>query len=73
VAEEDSDPAQVRLSAAAVIVGLATGPFRVQQPSWPEQTRRRIDLAEAWMESAAQTTTKRSLTAASGVSHVAAR
>jgi hypothetical protein len=73
VAEEDSDAAHVRLSAAAVIVGLATGPFRVQQPSWPEHTRRRIDLAEAWVESAAQTAPKRSLTHASEVSHVAAR
>jgi hypothetical protein len=33
---------------AAVLLGLATDPFRVQQPDWPARTEERIALAEAW-------------------------
>ena len=33
---------------AAVLVGLATGPFRVQQTQWPEGTADRLALAEEW-------------------------
>jgi hypothetical protein len=33
---------------AAVLLGLATGPFRVQQPDWPARTAARLTLAERW-------------------------
>ena len=34
------------------LVGLATGPFRVQAPAWRRQVHRRIGLAEAWARQA---------------------
>lgn len=46
------DPRDVRLRAAARILGLAAGPFRVQQEGWPVETSRRLALAEHWVESA---------------------
>jgi hypothetical protein len=46
------DPADLRRRAAAVVLGLATGPFRVQAPSWPAMVRQRIALAVRWVESA---------------------
>ena len=46
------NPAALRRKVAATIVGLATGPFRVNLPRWREQTERRIGLAERWLESA---------------------
>lgn len=39
---------QLRPRVAAVLVGLATGPFRVQQDRWPEATAARLGLAEEW-------------------------
>ena len=42
------DPADLRLRSAAVIAGLATGPFRVQLPDWPAHTRARLELAARW-------------------------
>lgn len=41
-------PEQLRPRVAAVLVGLATGPFRVQQARWPESTAARLALAEEW-------------------------
>jgi aminoglycoside phosphotransferase (APT) family kinase protein len=35
---------------AARVVGLATGPFRVQTANWPAATRRRLALARTWLE-----------------------
>ena len=49
------DPTALRRKVAAVIIGLATGPFRVNQPRWRAQTERRIALAERWMASAEKT------------------
>lgn len=46
------DPVDLRLRVAAVIAGLATGPFRVQQDNWPAETSWRIDLAVRWVQSA---------------------
>jgi hypothetical protein len=46
------DPVDLRRRTAAVIMGLATGPFRVQRGTWPIEVRRRLDLAEHWVESA---------------------
>ena len=40
--------AQLRPRVAAVLLGLATGPFRVQQAGWPARTEERVALAEAW-------------------------
>lgn len=41
------DPAQLRLRAAAVIISLATGPFRGQEPEWERETLTMIRSAEA--------------------------
>jgi hypothetical protein len=46
------DPIDLRRRAAAVVLGLASGPFRVQRPDWPAMTRARIDLADRWCQSA---------------------
>ena len=43
------DPLELRARVAGVVVSLATGPHRVQQAGWPEVTRSRLDLAEAWL------------------------
>ncbi len=48
------DPAQLRHSVAAVVLGLATGPFRVLEPGWRKATARRVELAERWWASAAR-------------------
>lgn len=50
--ERETDPVDLRLRIAAVVLGLSTGPFRVQRPTWPAQTRRRIGLARQWVDSA---------------------
>ena len=47
-----TDPAGLRLRVAGVVLGLATGPFRVQLPRWPKDTERRVALAESWVASA---------------------
>jgi len=47
------DPTTLRLRAAAHVLGLATGPFRVQEAAWPENTLDRIELVEQWVASAA--------------------
>jgi hypothetical protein len=41
------DPTELRLRAAAVIVSLATGPFRSQEPEWERETARMVGSAEA--------------------------
>lgn len=46
-------PGSLRLKTAAAIVGLATGPFRVQEKNWRANTIARIELAERWVASAA--------------------
>jgi hypothetical protein len=43
---------ELRLTTAAALVGMATGPFRVQQPAWRRRVRRRIEAAESWAASA---------------------
>ena len=53
-AEEDTgNPVGLRRRVAAVILGLATGPFRAQSRAWPADTRARLDLAERWIQQAA--------------------
>ena len=39
---------QLDARVAAVVVGLATGPFRVQQRGWAARTEQRLALAEQW-------------------------
>ncbi|SEO96914.1 phosphotransferase family protein [Trujillonella endophytica] len=39
---------ELRTRVAGVLIGLATGPFRVQQPGWVEATEARVGLAEEW-------------------------
>ena len=42
-------PADLRRRTAAGLLGLATGPLRVQQPKWAEHTAARIRLARDWL------------------------
>jgi Phosphotransferase enzyme family len=51
-ADQRVDPADLRRRVAAVVLSLAPGPFRVLLPDWPDETERRISLAERWLESA---------------------
>ena len=74
------DPIDLRLRVSAVVLGLATGPFRVQRPDWPRMTGARLDLASRWCASAARVAGrrdvdtvpphKRNLMSLSGPSHV---
>ena len=41
------DPVELRLRAAAVIISLATGPYRGQEPHWERETTAMVDAAEA--------------------------
>jgi hypothetical protein len=66
------DPATLRRRVAAVVLGLATGPFRVLAPDWAEGTLHRIGVAEEWLESARRID-ERSLTPTSASSHLATR
>lgn len=50
--ERHVDPAELRRRTAAVVLSLATGPHRVQEPGWPAATRARLDLAASWLTSA---------------------
>jgi Ser/Thr protein kinase RdoA (MazF antagonist) len=47
VFDERVDPAELRLRAAAVIISLATGPYRSQEPHWQAETKAIVDAAEA--------------------------
>jgi hypothetical protein len=52
--DQTYDPVDLRKRVAAVILGLASGPFRVQRQDWPQLTRARIGLASRWCQSAAR-------------------
>ena len=41
------DPTELRLRAAAVIISLATGPYRSQEANWERETHQIVDAAEA--------------------------
>jgi len=45
------DPAELRLRAAGVIVSLATGPYRGQEPNWQAETVRMIESAVGLVQS----------------------
>lgn len=44
------DPVELARQTASTLVGLATGPYRVQEPRWQERTFARLRLAERWAE-----------------------
>ena len=48
------DPRELRLRAAAVIISLAAGPYRAQDPDWQPETQRMIEAAVALVRSAAR-------------------
>jgi hypothetical protein len=48
------DPVWLRYAAAGVVLGLATGPFRVLEAGWPANTDARITLARRWADAARQ-------------------
>jgi Phosphotransferase enzyme family len=48
-AERQAPAIQLRQRTAAALLGLATGPFRLQQPQWPEHTIAVLDLAMTWL------------------------
>lgn len=50
--EPTVDPAQLRLRTAAVVLSVATTPYQVQELAWRRLIRRRLDLAERWLDSA---------------------
>lgn len=47
--ERDLDPAAMRRRTAAVVLSLATGSFRVQERDWQTGTRRRLELAQRFL------------------------
>lgn len=47
-----TDPALLRAAVAGVVLGLATGPFRVLEPRWADRTAERLAVAEQWLQSA---------------------
>lgn len=50
--DREVDPVDLRRAVAAVVLGLATGPFRVLEPGWQQSTEARVELAEQWLASA---------------------
>jgi len=52
VFEARADPSELRLRAAAVVISLATGPYRSQQPHWAAETVTMLNAAEALARSA---------------------
>jgi hypothetical protein len=66
--QQSLDAADLRRRVAAVIAGLATGPFRVQRAGWPDAVSARLALADRWLDSA-QRVDERHLIAASAASH----
>ena len=53
------DPVDLRRAVAAVVLGLATGPFRVVEPGWQVATAQRVELAGRWLASADELTGSR--------------
>ena len=47
------EPVELRLRAAAVVISLATGPYRSQEPSWQESTRQMVRSAVALVKQVA--------------------
>lgn len=53
VFDERVDPAELRLRSAAVIISLATGPYRSQEPHWEQETQQIVDAAQALVKQVA--------------------
>ncbi len=49
------DPRELRLRAAAVIISLATGPYRGQEPNWEAETMAMLNAAESLVRAATTT------------------
>ncbi|TLW91874.1 aminoglycoside phosphotransferase family protein [Saccharomonospora piscinae] len=47
--ERRFDPRHLRPRVAAAVLGLATGPFRTQQPGWAQRTAQRVAVAQRWL------------------------
>jgi Ser/Thr protein kinase RdoA (MazF antagonist) len=54
VFEARVDPSELRLRAAAVVISLATGPYRAQQPQWAGETVTMLNAAESLARSGAR-------------------
>ncbi len=54
VFEARVNPIELRLRAAAVVISLATGPYRSQQPQWAAETATMLNAAETLARSAAR-------------------
>lgn len=50
-AERRVDGRDLRMRTAAVVLGLANGPFRAQRPGWRARTSSRVELARYWLHS----------------------
>lgn len=50
VATQRMSTDELRHRVAASLIGLATGPWRAQEPSWPDQVERLVDLADAVLD-----------------------
>jgi hypothetical protein len=57
------NPVLLRYAVADVVLGLATGPFRVLEPAWPTNTDARIALAQRWAASARRVAQMRQISA----------
>lgn len=53
--EDRVDPEDLHRHTAAVLIGLATGPHRVQHQHWRYQTQTRLGLAERWLNGEVRT------------------
>lgn len=51
-AQQRVEPTDLRVRTTAALLGLATGPFRVQRSDWPDHTAARIRLARDWLAGA---------------------
>jgi hypothetical protein len=71
--ERTVDAVALRTRVAAVVMSLATGPHRVQEPNWPAATAQRLRLAEEWLASARALRGRSVAVAASAPSVPAAR
>lgn len=49
VFEHHVDPVALRARAAASVIALSPGPFRVLEAGWPDAIERRLTLAESWL------------------------
>jgi aminoglycoside phosphotransferase (APT) family kinase protein len=45
------EPRELNARIAGVLLSMATGPFRVQEPNWQRATMHRLQLAKSWLDS----------------------